>query len=424
MANWKDRLREEITLLSPAGKEFVARWTGGARTLKNKVGIHEFPGIAGARVQDLRAGADIWPLTIFFNGDDNDTDADEFIEELKGQTGKWQVDHPVKGPIFVIWTDATENIEPVESGGLTSVQVNFITPLPESEAESLAQAQAQAEFQADQLNATASQQFQANALQNTAGQKQSIISSVGKAITKIKSKLRAIENTQIIDPQLVAIGESIQATLDSDIIDTSALAGQMQAYVQIFTLGQTEATEAVQMFSDFVTDVLTDTPEQASEEGRSQTAVTELVATAGLTAAGQSCLIGGISSKSQSITTAELMADILENVTNGLDSVQELYQDNTIDRQYFSQSQTYADALLQTALSNRFLLISLFGLPSERRKTLTEDKSTPQIVKEEYGNIGFEGNEIGYLEIFLESNKLMDDDIYFLKAGREILIYN
>ena len=439
--NWLSRLREEITLTAPDGTQFIARWRGSPRTITNKLGIHTFPGISGARVQDLRSGEEIYDLTLIFSGEQNDINSAAFLNALKNNEGDWQIEHPTKGPLFAIWMSVTENDFPVDSGNITVIQVPFIINLPDTSEEIAAQAQAQADSQAGAANDSAAGQFGNVADISSPGGIQSVINGVGKAITKAKKALKVIQNASILDPQILAILAAIENTIASVPIDLSALAGQFQAYIQIFGLGQTNSTDGVTMYSDFIDDVITDQPEEPNEEGVSTAAVTELVVTAALVGAGQMALIGGpdqaalieggaltvpITSRPQTITVVEKLNDLFENVTDGLDTIQALYADNPINVKYFSQSETYADAMLMIAEASKFLLISLFGLPSERRIILKEDTFVPQIAKNEMGSMGFPGDpkrEFENVDIIILSNDLHGDDIYMLEAGREVLIY-
>lgn len=423
MVDWADRVRESITLITPSGTEYEAKWRGNPRTLNNKLGIHEFPGIAGAKIQDLKVGAYTYPLTLFFEGENSDIEAEDFMLDFQTQAGSWQIIHPVKGPIFVYKVSAQEMIAPVESGGLQVIETNWIEGLPDSEEESAAQIQAQANFLGEQLNTSASDQFIANAKQDTPGQRQSIITNIGKAITSVNTTLSLVENAAIIDPQITAIATAIENALTEPILDTSLLAGQVQNLIQLFGLGQDNATDSIQMYSDFTDNILTVAPENPTVDDLGGVAVTELVACAALTAAGQTALIGGIETRAQAVVTAQAMADLFAKITQALDELQTLYNTEPIDLAYFSQTGTFADAYLLSQESTKFLITSLFGLPAERRIIVKEDKATAQVCKDEYGSINTEDGDTANLEKLISSNGLCCDEIYIIEAGRELLIY-
>lgn len=423
MADWTDRLKETIILTSPISEsEFEAKWIGNAISTANKLGIHEFPGIAGARVQDLGAGPDFYELTIFFSGKEHDIEAEDFAFTLKTEPGNWRIDHPTKGPVFLTRISSTENVEPVRDGNRTRFDTEWIEPLPESFAESLAQQQAKAQFAASLALNSAFDNF-LDVLKDTQSQIQSVFSTVGAALTSVKKALKLVENVAILSPQILAIESSISNILSGDDFDPAALAGQIQELVRIFGLGQTESTAAIEMYSAFADEIVENVPTQATSEGRSKMSVTELFAGAAITSASEMALIGGISSRSQLIGTIEKLNAMQESVTNALDGAGEIYADSFIDQRYYSQLETYKTSFMSTQESSRFLLLSLFGLPTERRIILKVETFVPQIAKDEYGSIGDETNELANVDLIIESNGLMDDELYILPAGREVLIY-
>lgn len=421
MADYRDRLRAVITLISPSGIEFTAKWRGNPVTLTNNVDVRKSPGVAGARVRDLRVDAKEWPLTIYFDGPDNDLDATKYMDALRDESGPWRVEHPVKGTLFLTHAISVEHVLPVTSGGITKVESSWIEGLPESEDENAALLQADATAQADDANASAADQFGDNAKQDPASAKQSLISSVGSAITGMRQQLSAIENAELIDAEFLAIATAIQNTLTQPLINTSLLAGQIQNIVQIFGVGQTSAEQGVDMYATFAESVVADiAPTQANVEGLSTIAVAELTASAAMTAAGQMSLIGGSANKGEALAAAARLNEMLNNVSAGLDATQTLYVDQPIDQTYFSQSKSYSETVLMNALSTKFLLSSLQGLPSERRFILKQNKFTAQVAFEEYKRLGEDLETVMFL---IDTNGLRGDEIYILNAGREVVIF-
>lgn len=426
MATYQDRLGEVITLSSPiSGQIFTAKWSGDPVRYTNKVSVHQFPNVNGSKVQAQGVEADKYFLSINFDGPDNDIDATEFAKILKEEsTFKWQIDHPVKGPLFLTWIEAEEIVDPTGSGNVTDINISWIEGLPDSAEESAAQAQAQAEFQAAQANIAAAEQFEATAGQTTVDENQSILDTASAAITEINTVVARFENFNILPPQLQAIADALENTLDADgPVDLSLLAGQAQTYVQGFGLFIDKATDATTFFSELATGLVSSLPGLPSAAGKSGASTTELFASAAIVGAGQGALIGGLASRSEAISAAKKVNDTLEAVTTALDTIQTLFADNPIDVLYWSLSSAYADMLKMTADATKFLELALFALPAERRIILRENKATPQIVKDEYGTVSTESDQLGNLDFFISSNMLTGDDIYWLPAGRQVVIY-
>ncbi len=62
MADYRDRLRPDIQLISPEGTIFIALWSGNDRSQDKKVGIFDYPLVDGSTVQDLGVSAAPYPL--------------------------------------------------------------------------------------------------------------------------------------------------------------------------------------------------------------------------------------------------------------------------------------------------------------------------------------------------------------------------
>ena len=76
---WADRIKKIISLESPDGNTFEALWAGDERILSKKLGIFEMPDVKGAIVQDLEVGGTRHPISIYFDGPDNDIVAQSFF---------------------------------------------------------------------------------------------------------------------------------------------------------------------------------------------------------------------------------------------------------------------------------------------------------------------------------------------------------
>ena len=65
-------------LLKPYSS-FDAFWTGNTRSREKKVGIFTYPKVKGSFVQDMDVNGVSYPLTLFFEGTDNDIEAQKFF---------------------------------------------------------------------------------------------------------------------------------------------------------------------------------------------------------------------------------------------------------------------------------------------------------------------------------------------------------
>ena len=114
MATWRERLRENMVMISPDGNRFEAKWRQSPRSVDKKLGIFNYPLIKGSVVQDLDVASYRWPLTFYFDGPDHDLIADRFMKAVL-QRGQWSITHPVYGFKGLQLMTITEVLDPTDS---------------------------------------------------------------------------------------------------------------------------------------------------------------------------------------------------------------------------------------------------------------------------------------------------------------------
>jgi len=139
MSDWRDRLKETIVFNSPNGNSFEAKWRGDERSIQKRIGEFGFPGRSGSIVQDLGSKAARYPLTIYFDGADNDLNAARFFDAVYNEKGPWLVGHPIYGTIELQPVSVTEKAQPVESGNITEISSEWVETLNEETLETTRQ---------------------------------------------------------------------------------------------------------------------------------------------------------------------------------------------------------------------------------------------------------------------------------------------
>ena len=92
MSDWQQRTRPEIKFTSPEGNVFLALWRSNTTPQEKKVGIFNYPKINGSVTQDLGTNSARHPMTIYFEGANNDLEA-ELFQAAFNETGPWTVIH-------------------------------------------------------------------------------------------------------------------------------------------------------------------------------------------------------------------------------------------------------------------------------------------------------------------------------------------
>lgn len=418
--SWRDRLRESIKFTSPEGNIFEALWQGNPRSMEKKLGIFQFPKVKGSKIQDLDIGSARYPLTIFFNGEDNDKEADRFFNACR-ERGAWEVVHPVRGALSLQLISVSEAIAPVESGNVTQIDTEWIEPLEDSAVPSLFQLRSTISNQIDELNSTTSDQLFSNVIQETAAETTTFEATVNGIVSSVDQFLApAFELSGEVSSQISSIKRGITALLSAVPLDVISLAGQIQSLIQLPALAVADVNARIDVYENFINAVLGISPDSDESKNINVVAVQELALTSALAAIAFVSSTGELSSRLQSIELVEINTNLFANITDTLDATQLLFENKFIDEQYFSQSESFADLSLLTAQTIAYLLRSAFDLSIEKRFVLEKMRAPIEITIAEYGDLGEDDSNF---DLFIESNGLKNNDILILPAGREVVVY-
>lgn len=417
--SWRDRLQATINFISPEGNIFSALWTGNPREIEKKLGIFNFPRIAGSVVQDLEVNATTYPLTIFFEGIDHDLIGEDFFRAC-GEKGIWSINHPVKGELNLQLVLCSENIAPIEFGNITQFTTEWIEPLQEIIEVTPVQLKASALNQIDNLNSVTSEQFnnivtvdmfsKISALEKTT---QDIVSAVDVTLKPI------YELNDTIASQILSIKNGIDLFFIGTI-NVLSLAGQIQQLIQLPSLVKTDIKAKINAYINFANSILNILPEESSKENLNIIAIKELALTSYFAASVFIAATGILQSRVESIEIIDQITDAFNDSINSLDATQELYENVNIDIQYFSQSESFNESTKITATALSYLIKNIFDLVIEKKIILKKMRTPLEITITEYGSLG---NSDENFELFVSSNKLKNNDILILPSGREVLVY-
>lgn len=413
---WRDRLRTEILLTSPTGQQFAAAWAGNPRTVEKKLGIFEYPKIPGAVVQDLDVGGDRYPLSFYFEGEDHDLEAERFFTACK-ERGTWTVNHPTKGVKVLQLITVTEEVQPVSSGNMTLINSEWIEPITAGAAASVTQQAASVQAQAQTLQTAAAEQFAAVVELDTPSKITAFKNAVTATVTRVNNTLAPLRQ-QAADIQAAALSvhRGITSGLNAVALDVLSLGGQIQTLVTLPGQAVTDISTRFEYYSGLISAMIGIEPDTPSEGGINAVAVQELVLTAALVSIAGATAEGELTSREEAVTFLDNTAAAFEDITETLDASQDLYQDNAIDKQYFSQSQSFNDGAVLVGQVTALLLRKSFDLAAAKRFTLKRGRAPVEIAATEYG-------DLDHLDFFISSNRLKGTDILLLPSGREVVVY-
>ncbi len=427
---WQQRLRPNIKLVSPEGNEFEAFWQQSDHTIDKKLGIFDYPLVRGTVVQDLQASSDRYTIPFGFAGQDHDELAFRFILACR-ERGQWSVTHPTEGFLGLQLISITKLDRPVAEGNITRFTSEWIEPIDETTLQTTAELTGLVGNRYNDLNIGAADQF----VKNIRSQTTSEIFAIQQAVKRVTNAVDTIlgpiaaANDSIFSAQL-SIQRGIQETFNAVIFEPLSLVGQVQNLIQNPARAIRDIKSRLSAYKDLAAELFGLTPSQTTIQAKNTTAVQELslsaiiASNAEITVTGpqkpEVPATGAIQSRSQAVGFALELRDRFIEITDILDESQILFEDNDIDSQYFSQTETFNTAIQLTSTAQQYLLLAAYDLSVERRFKLEKPKTPLQIVGEEYGSFGDNDNLI---DLFITTNELKGTEILFLPAGREVVVY-
>lgn len=430
--SWQDRIHPEAVLISPEGNLYRAKWKGDTITAEKRVAMFDYPNVDGTVVQDLGLKGFDWPMTLYFDDDqiagfaDPDSTAIKFLESLKekGSDGRaiWNVTHPVYGVHELQPLKFELVADPTDSGGVMVVNTTWIEPIAQRSVLSVAARQNGIVAHVLDLNSISTAQAALNVIQNLQDQVFALRSAYQQALAPIKSVLG------VANAAVNTITSTIDALLVAPVIDLVSLTGQIQTLMQSPEIVAEDLNQAIGALQSMVVNVLSTLPVATPADpansivSRNKVAAIESVALAILGGAAQSAANATLTTRLQAVSAIQGLATMLDTVTNSLDVSQAYYDGIRLDGQYFSQSKSYANATTLTAETQAYLTELSFSLKSVKTYALQSGRASMEIAMAEYGIPGVPWNDAAY-QLFIDSNNLIGQDVLWLPAGRQVVIY-
>ena len=450
--SWDERLAPSIKFTSPEGAEFSAKWVGSPRSVSKKLGIFPLPKIKGNIVQDMDVDSNTYSITFFFDGKDNDKDANRFFAVCK-ERGQWEIIHPVHGLVGLQLVTATEDDQPITNGNITQITSEWIEPIDPATLKTARELAGIIDGLKDDLNISAVQEF-ANKVKAGAGALNDAIQDAVDIVEGVSEKVFDPLNTVLdsVDSTFNALQNGINDVLNATVLKTQQLAGKMQNLIQTPLLASNSLQARLGIYKDASDGYGTALPSGTLTTDLNKAAVAELalvsviagnakIVTTGVDQPAKLAIpaleddaikaqliepvtppVGSetIATRAQAIEVAKDLADAFNDIVSKIEDTQKLFSSIDIDDQFFAQTTTYAIAAQLTNTAIQFLLVSSFDLKIERRFVLNQPRCPYEIAVTEYGGPGVDDANF---DLFIRSNNLKGDEIVMLPAGREVVVY-
>jgi prophage DNA circulation protein len=417
--SWKERTRQTIDLTSPDGNFFSALWMGNKVPSSKKLGIFDFPLIDGNVVQDLGITGNRYPMTIHFEGINNDLIAQNFIKALE-QRGVWEVTHPTLGLKKLQPISFSPNYDPVNSGNITTIETEWIEPISDQVVQSIPELANNIEAEKDDLNINSIEQFEVVS-QDTTSERIEVVKVSDSGISAVINNLSSIYNqASDVAADTKAIITAMKNNLQQTVLDIVSLGGQINAVVQTPALAINDFTSRLSSYAGMISDMFGTLPDAITPESKSGTMATEQFLTAAIGAIGLISITSEFTTRSEITNAIDQINSVFLSIIDNLEIVQTNFSTLPIDLQYFSFLFTYGNLSLYFGQIIAFLLRSSLSLKVEKRFKLDRSRTPWEIALTEYNGPGENDNN---LDLFILSNKLTGDEILLLPPGKEVVIY-
>ena len=423
--SWENELKPEIKFTSPDGAVFYALWRDNERSRERKLGIFSIPNFDGDIVQDLGSKSTIWPLTVYFSGPFHHKEAESFWEEMSIAKGQWSIIHPTKGFLSLQLISFRESISPVENGNYTEFETSWIEPANQTNFISFEELISS--ILSTGLNLVEDCQIllaQIRAIAYSAIQ--AAIQTFNKVTGFMDSTIAELTATDaIIQDSYLSAKSALNNAIGNFSIndpDTEPVGTALAALAVIPVESSTDFNTRFSAYENFITEVLTLSPETTTGDDYNTVLSQEYGLTMGLLSMALIVSDSVFNSRQEIISAIEKLTENFNNSIAAMDAVQDNFSGLSVDFQYYSQSTIYTSlaALFSNALS--YLLTQFYNLKAEKIITIKKigGRSPLEITVTEYGSLG--ENDLNY-DLFLASNNLSSNDILLLPYGREVVIY-
>ncbi len=408
-----------ITLTSPSGKTFKAKWIGDPVELAKKVAIFEYPGVDGARVQDLGISSSQMNLTIYFDGQFHAQNAFNFETALV-ERGAWDVKHPVRGLIKIQPLSIKPMIDPVGSGGVTKIDTTWIKYTPSYEGLTYHATALAIPDDVNQITKAIIATLPENApyeawVQNFSRKVRSVVASINKTYSKfwaIQGKFRT---------QLGEMTSSLKSLLTQPIIAISDVAYLLTQIISLPSKVETIVSTKIDLYKRLFNTISGKTIEshKTCSLGVSGATTHELVCSAIIGSMAVSLVNGKADSREDAYFFARELLETYNQFTTDCIFYQNEYTTQNPKNSYIFSPDTYTE--MHNVVGTTINYVSAGEYANEIKKVITTKKteSTLEFAMKHYPNRSIE-EAYDYL---IATNKLTGELIINIPPNFQINLY-
>lgn len=397
--SWKDKLQNvKFAITTGDGKVYKPLWINGEKSKDFNISKYDFIKMEGSFIDRKKAQSNTYPLTFFFQGEDNIEQCDDF-EASANDSRAWSVEHPFYGTIKGQPTNLKRNDS---SYNVTTVTVDFWESINRDLPNSEISIKDKTRNKVDFLNSVASDFFVENS--NPAV---SDISLVKETVILTSSKFSP--DSINFNDYKNTVAKAVKSS-DNLVIDTKSTFDDIQ--------------DTINAPADFKTSVFARVDSYKKAYGVLKNSVGNLFSKYNFESQGASTLAGICFSAVNPLDKDYITRNHIEDVNSALVDLYKDYLD-TLDKNQVSiydidnswspnvQIQSSLADLVFFTSSSLFLLS--FDARQERVFELTKD-SNLIVLTHRFMGLASDEN----LETFREINSIKNKELFKVKKGKTI----
>lgn len=218
--SWKDNLENiQFTIITGDGKEYTPLWKDGEKSKDFNIAKFDFINVEGSLVERKKPQGAKFPLTFWFQGDDNIEQSNDF-ETSANDSRLWTIQHPFYGTIKGQPTNLKRNDK---NYGVTEITIEFWESINEDYPNTDISIEDEVQSKVDEINEVAISSYVENAKPETGD-----INSLKESTTLTSSKFTPDDDNFTHYTNTVS---TALKSLDSLITDTETSIANVQQVV-------------------------------------------------------------------------------------------------------------------------------------------------------------------------------------------------
>lgn len=407
---WEERI-QTAAYTSPSGSRFEFIYENVSISSTKKTTEFTFPDKDGAYIQDNGIAGRRFPFTLFFSGDDHDTEADSFLSALE-EKGAGRLEHPLYGDRVVVPTGeigrrddlTTESNQTAFSVVFSETIQDLTFPVSSISA-------------ADELTSSADD-FQASAADQFASQIQVVNASEGVQLELIASESTAItgeyEEITESDSALNSAFKTLQSVYEeqvkeiineaSDTILQLVLLSRLPARIK------TSIQNEIDTYKNTIDGIIGVIGSlDGTNNPINEYLLNNAIINAAIVGLCEAPLFADIKTRPEAVNAAQVILDLYDDI--------KAWQDSNISAlEILDPPEQYCNMTTVISKSVSYIVNVSFDLPSERREVLTDERQSIEYL----ASVGLSVNQY---DDFIQWNDLTGDEIELLPAGLEVVYY-